>query len=60
VVLERDGFGVALPPDARWVVSAPPWDPHKLVVVATGSGERRELELRGLEKVGVATWAPDE
>jgi hypothetical protein len=58
VVLDRDGFGISLSPDGERVLSAPPWNPRELVLVATASEERIRYGLKNLEKVSLASWAP--
>jgi hypothetical protein len=59
VVLDRDGFGVSMSPDQQWVLSAPPWSPSELTLVATASEQRVPFELDGVEKISLANWAPD-
>lgn len=58
-VVLGEGFGLQLSPDGGWVVSAPPWSPRELGLVATGTGERRTLILEELERIGLAAWSPD-
>lgn len=59
VVLDRDGFGICLSPDKEWVLSAPPWNPKKLALVATASEKRVGFELDHLANVSLARWSPD-
>jgi hypothetical protein len=59
VVLEKDGFGIALSPDSAWVLSAPPWSPQELVAISTESEQLRRFELENLERISLATWTPD-
>jgi Tol biopolymer transport system component len=59
IVLDNDGFGVAISPDEKWVISAPPWNPQELDIIATETQEQRRFELPSLERIGLATWAPD-
>jgi WD40 repeat protein len=59
VVLDRDGFGLSLSPDAEWVLSAPPWSPRELFLVATASERRVRLGVEDLEKISIVSWAPD-
>jgi hypothetical protein len=59
VVLDRDGFGVSMSPDQQWVLSAPPWNPSELTLVATASEQRVPFALDGVEKISLASWAPD-
>ena len=50
-----DGFGDALSPDGKWVLSH---SGAKLVLLPTGSGEPRELKIAGAFDNGAA-WFPD-
>ncbi len=50
-----DGFGDALSPDGRWVVSH---DGAKLAIVPTGTGAPRDLKVNGAFDNG-ATWFDD-
>jgi len=53
------GFGESLSPTGDWVLSAPPWSPRELSLIATGSGERRDLVVGEIDGIGVAAFAPD-
>ena len=59
VILDRTGFGIALSPDGSRVLSAPPWSPGEVVLLAAESEERRDFVLDGLERVTLAAWSPD-
>jgi hypothetical protein len=59
VVLDRDSFGICLSPDREWVLSAPPWNPEEIVLVATASEKRIRHAIGNLEKISLARWAPD-
>jgi serine/threonine protein kinase len=59
VVLDRGGFGLSLSPDKEWVLSAPPWNPKELFLVATASEKRVRLGIEPLEKISMVSWAPD-
>jgi Tol biopolymer transport system component len=50
-----DGFGDAISPDGRWIVSH---QGAKLVLLPTGAGEARALKLDGAFDLGAA-WMPD-
>jgi eukaryotic-like serine/threonine-protein kinase len=58
-VVLGEGFGCALSPDGEWVLSSRPWKPQELEFLATRTGERRTLVLDAIERVAIATWAPD-
>jgi dipeptidyl aminopeptidase/acylaminoacyl peptidase len=50
-----DGMGDALSPDGKWVLAR---QGAKLMVVPTGTGEPRELQVNGTFESG-AVWLPD-
>ncbi|HYM61005.1 MAG TPA: LpqB family beta-propeller domain-containing protein [Thermoanaerobaculia bacterium] len=52
-----DGFGDALSPDGKYVLSHAPGG--KLMLLPTGSGEARELKVKGAFDPGAA-WLPDQ
>jgi dipeptidyl aminopeptidase/acylaminoacyl peptidase len=59
-----DGFGLALSPDARWVLSRPQHNTKELVLLPTGPGEPRSLPNDGIEFPGGqgflrSAWAAD-
>jgi hypothetical protein len=53
--------GLSLSPDARWVLALPPGLDYsdRLLVVPTGSGEKRELRHPLAPHVRAAAWFPD-
>lgn len=54
-----EGYGFALSPDGRWVVSILS-SPAQLVLLPTGAGQPRRLERFQIEQYGYgASWLPD-
>jgi eukaryotic-like serine/threonine-protein kinase len=55
-----DGIPVALSPDGAWVFSLVPTTPQKAILLPTGPGQPRVLDLGPLSSViASASWMPD-
>ncbi len=55
-----DGVPVALSPDGQWVFTMVPTTPQKAMLLPTGPGQARTLDLGALTSVTVSgSWTPD-
>ena len=54
-----DGYGIALSPDQKWVLSVLPTSPPRFFVIPTGAGETRELKVPEIENPGWQGFAAD-
>jgi dipeptidyl aminopeptidase/acylaminoacyl peptidase len=54
-----EGFPADISADGRWIISYPPHQPVRLVLVPAGIGESKTLELPGFDAVAGAEWFPD-
>ena len=55
----NDGSAMALSPDGKWVLTVLPTSPSQLMLLPTGTGEKRLLEQDGLHYQPWASWFPD-
>src|SRR5262249_25407958 len=54
------GSAGALSPDRKWVISKLPKPGAPLVLLPTGTGEPKEIDSRGLDVLGGASWFLDD
>jgi hypothetical protein len=54
-----EGIGHAISPDGAWVLSTTPNNPGKVVLLPTGSGSPRTLDLPGLDSVTGGVFTAD-
>ena len=54
-----EGFPLDLSPDGRWVLSSPSMSRTQLVVLPTGAGEPKPLDLGGIQLGLQARWLSD-
>jgi dipeptidyl aminopeptidase/acylaminoacyl peptidase len=54
-----EGSAIALSPDAKWALSSLPKPNSPLILLATGTGEPRQVSLEGLSPEQAAMWFPD-
>jgi hypothetical protein len=54
-----EGNALALSADGRWVLASPPHDRGRLILLPTGSGSPRLVELEGLQKPTGGVFTPD-
>jgi serine/threonine protein kinase/Tol biopolymer transport system component len=59
VVRLGEGTAQDLSADGKWVLSAVPGTPQRLMVYPTGAGESRALERGSIEQYTSARWFPD-
>ncbi len=60
-IILGDGFAVAISPDGTQALSILPWQATELVLIPTGPGERRTIDLAGtgIARANFGTWSPD-
>jgi len=54
-----DGYPLAFSPDGKWVASAIPTTPVRMVLYPTRTGAERLLDVRPLDQLTSADWFPD-
>ncbi len=59
-VILGDGFGLALSPDRRQVLSIPPYEASYIELLPAGAGEAVKLRAEGIAAYHWGTWSPDQ
>jgi len=54
-----EGYGIALSPDQKWVLSVTPTNPVRYWLIPTGAGEVKELKIDGVENPVPQGFAAD-